>query len=519
MITNFMPPDDARALFAYKLSKMYEKADPQYKKMVDIVRNVNEEYIKNHQNSIIDDINSITQERHGAIRVATPSELIEVADFFKILGMFPVNIYDLTSLKKEPLPIVGTAFRPITKESLKRAPFRMFISLLQLDDDRFFNKELSTKAKNYVKDRHIFSKNARSLIKKHKNEGGLSNKDMKILIEESVESFRLTEQLSRELFEKLKQLCDENNIISKDKLQKIKKKLYSIDEVLYTKLLKNGSDIAADIICFKGIHINHLTPRTYNIDEVYNRLNKEFKMISKIQGPKPITNNETGENIVLQLRQTSYKAIPIPILFQTKEEKIKLGSHRNPFGEIEQRGIALTEKGVLLLQNKGIDAFPTTHKEIALQQLGYYEYSFTEKGKKLKVIISEHSEPSEASSLSLKVRQGKHASKELIQHALGCKLQSCDLPLDKLIIQDYVKVIPITYEDFLVVSAACIFKSNLSDVIGKINKEKKHDNHIQKFIQIFEKNGIPVMSSDIIYKIQQNKSLQSIIAFNDITIQ
>nr|QBK89079.1 MAG: uncharacterized protein LCMiAC02_01720 [Mimivirus LCMiAC02] len=478
-----MSPDDARALFAYKLSKMYEQADPQYKKMISVVRDVNEKYMKTHSDSITDTLDSplsrqlrsenddrVTQERHGAIRVATPSELIEVTDFFKVLGMFPVNVYDLTSLKKDPLPIVGTAFRSITKKGLIKAPFRMFTSLLQLDDERFFNKELREKAKTYVKERHIFGKNTRSLIEKHKNKGGLSKKDMNILIEESVESFRLTEQLSEELLKKFKYLHDESNIISKEKL-------YSIDEELYTELLKNGSDIAADIICFKGTHINHLTPRTYDIDEVYNRLNQEFQMIEKIQGPKPLINNETGENIVLQLRQTSYKAIPIPILFQTKEGKIKLGSHRNPFGEIEQRGIALTEKGVLLLINNGIRAFPTTHKEIALQQLGYYEYSLTDKGKQLdkKLLPSE---------------------------------------LDELIRQNYVQVHPITYEDFLAVSAAEIFKSNLSDNINKIEKQQKCNNHVQKFIKIFENNGIPIINSYTLYQTQQAQSTEKIYKLN-----
>nr|QBK88675.1 MAG: uncharacterized protein LCMiAC01_03530 [Mimivirus LCMiAC01] len=453
MTEKFMPPDDARALFAYKLSKMYEQADPQYKKMINIVRDVNETYMKNHPDSTTDTLDRVTQERHGAIRVATPSELNEVADFFKVFGMFPVNVYDLTSLKRDSVPIIGTAFRPITKEGLIKAPFRMFVSLLQLDDERFFSKELKAKAKTYVKNRHIFSKHARSLIEKHKNEGGLSKKDMEVLIESSVESFKLTEQLPVELLKNFGYLHDESKIISKETLAKIekKRKLYYVDEELYTELIKNGSDIAADIICFRGTHINHLTPRTYDIEEVYHGLSQEFNMIEKIQGPEPITSS-TGKNIVLQLRQTSYKAIPIPILFRTKERKIKLGCHKNPFGEIEQRGLALTEKGVLLLKNEGIKAFPTTHKEIASQQLGYYEYSSTNK-----------------------------------MHS-------------------------ITYEDFLAVSAAEIFKSNLSDDISKIKKQeqKKYNDHVQRFIQIFENNSIPIMNSHTLYQIQQTQSKENI---------
>jgi len=392
------------------------------------------------------------------------------------------------------------------KKALIKAPFRMFVSLLQLDDESFFSKELREKAKTYVKNRHIFSKHARSLIEKHKNEGGLSKKDMEILIEDSVESFKLTEQLPEKLLKNFGCLHDESKIISKETLAKIekKRKLYYVDEELYTELIKNGSDIAADIICFRGTHINHLTPRTYDIDEVYNKLSQEFQMISKIQGPEPIINNETGENIVLQLRQTSYKAIPIPVLFRitennninslisersepsearlskTMQGKIKLGSHKNPFGEIEQRGIALTEKGVLLLKNEGIKAFPTTHKEIALQQLGYYEYSLTEKG--------------------------QHASKKLLPNSFN-----------ELIKQDYVRVIYTTYEDFLAASAAGIFKSNLSDGINKIDKQQICNDHVQRFIQIFENNGIPIISSDTLYKIQQTKSMEKIIiALQDI---
>ncbi len=84
----------------------------------------------------------MTAERHGAIRVGTPDELAAVADLFSAFGMVPVGYYDLRDAVS-PVPVVSTAFRPIDADELARNPFRVFTSMLALEDPRFFDADLN----------------------------------------------------------------------------------------------------------------------------------------------------------------------------------------------------------------------------------------------------------------------------------------------------------------------------------------------------------------------------------------
>lgn len=46
-----------------------------------------------------------------------------------LAGMEPVELYDLTTLPNNPLPMIATAFRP-TDKSINICAFRMFCSML-----------------------------------------------------------------------------------------------------------------------------------------------------------------------------------------------------------------------------------------------------------------------------------------------------------------------------------------------------------------------------------------------------
>jgi uncharacterized glyoxalase superfamily metalloenzyme YdcJ len=148
------------------------------------------------------------------------------------------------------------------------------------------------------------------------------------------------------------------------------------------------------------------------------------------------------------LRQTSFKALDEPIAFTDAQ-----GSHSARFGEIEQRGVALTPKGRALydqllnaardalgafpnegnaaryveLMEQHFQAFPDNHAQMREQGLAYYRYFPTEQG----------------------------------LAARG----SADQPrtLEALIAAGHIDVEPLVYEDFLPVSAAGIFQSNLGD--------------------------------------------------------
>src|SRR5208337_1239154 len=133
---------------------------------------------------------------------------------------------------------------------------------------------------------------------------------------------------------------------------------------------------AADIAGVGSTHINHLTPRVLDIDDLYGRMTRRgISMIDAIQGPP-----RTDGPAVL-LRQTSFRALAEPRLFRGRDGSLNPGNLRVRFGEVEARGVALTPRG-----RERYDAamaaadpaqawshyFPSTDKEMAADGLAYY---------------------------------------------------------------------------------------------------------------------------------------------------
>ncbi|MET9972297.1 DUF1338 domain-containing protein, partial [Streptomyces sp. NPDC006356] len=121
-----------RAAFAERLSRMYGQEVPAYTTLVDVSREVNEDVLRERGADAerLGSIGRVTAERHGAIRVGTPTELQQVARVFGALGMRPVGFYDLREAAASAVPVVSTAFRPVDGEELARNPFRVFTSML-----------------------------------------------------------------------------------------------------------------------------------------------------------------------------------------------------------------------------------------------------------------------------------------------------------------------------------------------------------------------------------------------------
>lgn len=80
------------------------------------------------------------------------------------------------------------------------------------------------------------------------------------------------------------------------------------------------------MVCFPGCHINHLTPRTLDIDRAQELMPKygiEPKIL--IEGPP-------RRDVPILLRQTSFKALEEPVLFSgniwvhTRHDLVKLSS-------------------------------------------------------------------------------------------------------------------------------------------------------------------------------------------------
>src|SRR5690606_514512 len=91
-------------------------------------------------------------------------------------------------------------------------------------------------------------------------------------------------------------------------------------------------------VCFRGPHINHLTPRALDIDAV------QAEMIARGIEAKAVIEGPPRRAVPILLRQTSFHALEEAIFFREGEARIR-GAHTARFGEIEQRGIALTPHG------------------------------------------------------------------------------------------------------------------------------------------------------------------------------
>lgn len=406
--------DEIRSRFSHALSAMYRQEVPQYGTLLDLVAEINETTLRSNpelwkqfvENGELD---RLEVERHGAIRLGTPQELATMCRIYAVMGMEPVGYYDLSVAG---VPVHSTAFRPVQEASLSCNPFRVFTSLLRLE--LIPNEALRLEAESILTRRNIFTPRALELTSKFEQHGSLTSEEADVFVAEVSETFRWHSEAT-----------------------------VSVDT--YRKLQK-AHRLIADVVCFKGPHINHLTPRTLDIDLVQAAMTKRGIIAKEIiEGPPP------RKNPIL-LRQTSFKALEEPVAFFADQTSVNTisGTHTARFGEIEQRGMALTYKGrelydSLLMQVRTINgsnaakqdyndrlvevfkAFPDELETLRSLGLAFFRYTPTDNG----------------------------------LAAAGSGIDT--VALDRLIADGYVKAEPLIYEDFLPVSAAGIFQSNLGE--------------------------------------------------------
>ena len=409
--------DEIREEFSNAMSAMYRREVPAYGTLIDLVKGVNavklaQDKDLNEELNATDGIERISEERHGAIRLGSAKELAMMRRIFAVMGMYPVGYYDLSV---SGIPVHSTAFRPISRTALAYNPFRVFTSLLRLDliDD----EDLRRDATHAIDKRQIFTPKAIALVEKAEKNNRLSKTDASLFVAEVTETFRwhAEAQVSLNLYERL----------------------------------HDAHRLIADIVSFKGPHINHLTPRTLDIDTV------QELMPDRGISPKAIIEGPPKRQCPILLRQTSFKALEEQVQFPQNQDETVLGTHTARFGEIEQRGIALTPKGHTLYDQllsktrssitpaaDGSNAteynqklaetfgdFPDNWDELRRQELAYFSYSLTKTGENV-------------------VNIG-------------------DARLETLLEKKFIRFDPIIYEDFLPVSAAGIFQSNLGDSAAK----------------------------------------------------
>ncbi|UVJ43908.1 VOC family protein [Pseudomonas sp. LS1212] len=451
---DFVSPDSIRAQFSAAMSAMYKLEVPLYGTLLELVGEINQAVMENNPNIAetlrwTGEIQRLDQERHGAIRVGTAQELATIARLFAVMGMQPVGYYDLTPAG---VPVHSTAFRAIHEQFLQVSPFRVFTSLLRLE--LIDNLPLRELAQSILAKRQIFTPRALLLIEQCEQQGGLNAGDAADFVEQALETFRWHREATVTAAE-YRQLHDQHRLI-------------------------------ADVVAFKGPHINHLTPRTLDIDAIQAGMPKKgIPPKAVIEGPPP-------RKYPILLRQTSFKALQERVAFTDQHHQAS-GSHTARFGEIEQRGAALTPKGrarydqllnearhalgglpaednaehyMALLANT-FKAFPDDLAQMREQGLAFFRYFATEKG------------------LAARNDNARPAS------------------LHALIEAGHVHFEALVYEDFLPVSAAGIFQSNLGD--GAQSHYGSNANQ-QAFEQALER---PVLDELALYAETERRSLQA----------
>ena len=367
-------------LFA-ELSRMFGAEAPLYDKSLEVNfacnRAVCDLLGRRFPGLVITDevLQRTSTERHGAIRVGRPDEYRLVTRFFACFGMEPHNFYDMTSIGAKSQPVIATAFR-----SVSQPEHRVFASLLMTD---YFDGSTRERIETLLAERRVFSDEAVALIERCERDGGLSEEDYLALIGEA--TGRIFKWTGR-----------------------------ARDFHLFDELCKAKFKIAADIACFERHHLNHLTPNTLCMDLYTSamklclgesdgslfekRAGRALRLLVSMSGPdwltlhfrhlsrdevealgsgsvdeaeiagavgrlaarlgeadlrladyphsgfKDFTEGPSADTPVL-LRQDSYKALTEPVVFSEEDGSEITAQYTARFGEIEQRFYAMTPAG------------------------------------------------------------------------------------------------------------------------------------------------------------------------------
>lgn len=404
------------------LSDMYAREVPLYDKLLETVHDVNKKVARENNLNISDEeLNNLSSERHGAIRLGKPEELAMMARFFNCLDMQPVNFYNLADAGAKSQPVISTAFRP-----LKKADHRVFCSLLMTD---YFDAATRERIENTLKDRKIFSDKLILLIEISEKENGLNESQSVDFLSEGQKLFGWQGKAK--------------------------------DHELYKTLISKKINIAADITCFPSPHLNHLTPNTLDIELLQNEMKKrmsgEYKNLSHkgmkdtIEGPPPM-------KALVLLRQTSYKALDEQVEFTNPDGSKTTGTHTARFGEVEQRGVAMTPKG-RKLYDECVAKTETINPKLVS---GNYSQYLKEYAACFSAIPDSH--------------------EELKKQGLAYYRKDGS---------------PVRYEDFLPVSAAGIFASNLNQA-GTKSDNTSRPSYTKTMLEAYMNKSI--VESDELYK-------------------
>jgi uncharacterized glyoxalase superfamily metalloenzyme YdcJ len=468
-----------------------------------------------------------SSERHGAIRIGRPDEYRWIGRLFACFAMEPHNFYDMTNVGAKSQPIIATAFR-----SRVHPDHRVFSSLLMTD---YFDPATKARIEALLAQRQVFSQKAKDLIETCERQGGLGKADADALIAEACERiFKWTGKAR--------------------------------DHALYKALSEAGFKIAADIACFQSHHLNHLTPNTFcmdlytsamkfclgeateaifrtragtalarlvatadrdymklhfkhlppgaverwergslapnavadAVDALVRRLARPDLALSKLNhaGFKDFTEGPSEDTPVL-LRQDAYKALTEAVVFTEADGSTVNAVHTARFGEIEQRFYATTPKGralydrCLAAAEAEKDKDPGLIKRDVAAYEAMYARHFADFPKSLPALLEQ------------KLVYGRYATTAKGRTAaVAGSISSTDLW--ELVRLGYVQYEGLRYEDFLPVSAAGIFASNLNQYGTKSTAAVK-PTYTQAMLE--EVLGRPIVDADAVYRGMQAESI------------
>ncbi|MCL9796394.1 2-oxoadipate dioxygenase/decarboxylase [Frankia sp. AgKG'84/4] len=407
-------PWELRAEFSRRLSELYGREVPAYATLRAVSREINAEVLESRGADArrLGAVGRVGAERHGAVRVGTPREMNQVGRLFAAMGMHPVGFYDLRDAAASAVPVVSTAFRPVDPAELARNPLRMFTSLLVPGDRRFFTAELRRRLEAFLAARTLFPPRLLELADRAIAGNGLDAGDAEEFLTLAADALRLSRA--------------------------------PVDRAWYTEL-ERVSAVAADIGGVRATHLNHLTPRVLDIDELYRRMGERgVEMIDAIQGPP----RWAGPDLLL--RQTSFRALAEPRRFRHADGTITAGTLRVRFGEVEARGIAATPRGRELYERLSADA-----DRLAAEAARGSPVSAAHRAEIAADLWNRHV-PGSESELA-------RADLAYFTYTATDRRPAGPPParLRDLVEQGWVRQDPIVYEDFLPRSAAGIFQSNL----------------------------------------------------------
>ena len=518
------PLEMQHRLFA-ELSRMFGREVPLYDKSLLVNRVVNEALVallgRQWRGFAVsaEQLEKTSGERHGAIRIGRPDEYRWVGRFFAQFALEPHAFYDMTNVGARSQPIIATAFR-----SRLNPEHRVFTSLLMTD---WFDGATRARIEATLATRTVFSAEAQRLIEKGERDGGLGWADAEALIAEATgrifkwtgraRDHALCEELSKAGFKIAADIaCFEShhlNHLTPNTLwmdaytSAMKFCLGEIGEAVFREhaTLALGQFAAQADADYLRLHFKHFSAAQLAalertglpadaiaaaVDALAQRLKADDLNLSrhKHSGFKDSTEGPAAGTPVL-LRQDSYKALTEPVEFANADGSVVRATHTARFGEVEQRFYATTPKGrdlydrclaaadaakekhpglakkdfaaYLRLAEEAFAPFPKTLLELVEQGLVFARFSATDAGLAAakRRDLAGWASRSRATPVAAGDGGDHHAKETAALVALARA--------------GHVAIEGLRYEDFLPISAAGIFASNLQQYGTKSTAQAK----------------------------------------------